>query len=714
MQLFQRVIKSAVFGFNILLIFLIVFQDRIVFPSWLQSFGRLHPLLLHLPIGTLVIALLVLLFRNEFKGEAFTRINMLVLSFAAITSVLSAIMGFALSKEGGYDESVLRYHLISGTAVSLLTWLLLIIDSQNQKLYRPLLLVSFVALIAAGHFGATITHGENFVLAPMMGKGEEQIVITDSTSLYHAAIEPVFREKCFSCHNEQKKKGNLLMTSVAAINKGGKHGVIWKAGDPKSSSIIERINLPDENDEHMPPVGKTPLTDKEKKLLYRWILAGADTKKAWTRFDAKDTLTLLANEFIQNGRNIDEPAYSFPFASKDKIKELNSPYRTVTQASIESPALAAEFFVSQAFKINSLEELKSVREQLVSLTLAGMPVGDTEGKMISEFTNLEKLDLNKTKITGAILNSLTGLKKLKSLALVGTEVDFKSLSQIATLPDLKEVFIWNAKIDKGQLAELESKFPSIRWNAGYPTTETLKLTPPLLVNDSLLIKEGQRIQLKHNLAGTIIRYTLDGTTPDSVTGLVYKEPISIDGFTKLKAIACRDEWLSSAVSEFTFFKSGRKPTSAELSTKADVKYKGEGINTLVDNKKSTFADFREPYWLGFRERPMEALFYFKDAKPIKKVTLGFAKSYYSYVVAPESVELWGGNDKSGLKLIERKVIPTPTQKEAGYCEDAVVFQLGEKSFNYYKVIARPVAKLPEFISKKKERGWVFVDEVIFN
>lgn len=714
MQLFQRAIKSAVLGFNILLIFFILFQDRIVFPSWLQSFGRMHPLLLHLPIGAVVIALLVLLFRKEFKDESFARINVLVLSFAAITSVLSAIMGFALSKEGGYDESVLTYHLISGTAVSLLTWLLLIIDSQNKRLYKPLLLVSFVALVVAGHFGATITHGENFVLAPIMNKGEKLITITDSTSLYQAAIEPVFRKKCFSCHSEQKKKGNLLMTTAEAINKGGKHGVIWKAGDPKSSSIIERINLPDDNDEHMPPAGKTPLTDKEKKLLYRWILAGADTKKPWTRFEFKDTLILLAREFIQNGKKVEQPNYSFPFAGKDKISELNSPYRTVTQSSIESPALAAEFFVSQSFKANSLEELKSVKEQLVSLTLAGMPVADTEGKIINEFINLEKLDLNKTKITGAILNSLTGLKKLKSLALVGTDVDFKSLSQLATLPDLKEVFIWNAKIDKGQLVELESKFPAIRWNAGYPPTEILRLTSPLLVNDSLLIKEGQRIQLKHNLAGTIIRYTLDGTTPDSVTGLVYKEPISIDGFTKLKAIACRDEWLSSAVSEFTFFKSGSKPTSAELLTKADVKYKGEGIKTLVDNKKSSFADYREPYWIGFRERPLEAVFYFENARPIKKATLGFAKSYYSYVVAPESVELWGGNGKSRLKLIERKKIPAPSQKEPGYCEEAIVFQLEGKSFNYYKVIARPVAKLPEFISKKREKGWLFVDEVIFN
>jgi uncharacterized membrane protein len=714
MKLFHRVASGTVLSLNVLLIFFLFFQERIIFPTWLQSVGRMHPLLLHLPIGAIIISLLIILFRKEFKKRSFEKIAVLILSLSAVTAALSAIMGFILSKEGGYDEALLNNHLIAGTCVSLLTWLLVILNQKQKQLFNGLLISSFIAVLVAGHFGATLTHGENFVFAPLMKVEEAIAPITDSSSLYLGAIEPIFRSKCFSCHNPQKKKGNLLMTSAASILQGGKHGVIWKANDPQNSSLIQRIQLPEENEEHMPPAGKTPLTEKEKQLLFQWILHGANVTRAWTKFDRTDTLMLLAKEFIQTKKATTQINYSFPFASTDKIKELNTPYRTVTQLSAESPALAATFFVSQSFESSRLKELLVVKEQLVNLTLAGMPITDADGKLISEFVNLEKLDLNKTKITSEIFNSLIGLKKLKSLSLAGTSVDSKSFNEIGKLPELSEVFIWNTKINKEQLASLKATYPNIQWDFGYPPTETLRLTSPLLLNDSLLIQKDQLIRLKHNLPGTIIRYTLDGTTPDSISSAIYKEPISIEGYTVLKAIACRKEWWSSQVSEFAFFKRGYRPTSAELITAPDKQYKGEGIKTLIDNKKSTADNFRDVSWLGYKVQPLEALFYFENNPVLKSVTVSYCKNHDSYIIQPESIELWAGAEKNKLKLIKKINPYTPKKGENSLGVNAIVFTLPSEPFHYFKIVAVPLAIVPEFISKKKEKGWFFVDEVIFN
>jgi uncharacterized membrane protein len=714
MKLFHKIANGSILSLNTLLLFFLFFQDRISFPVWIQSIGRMHPLMLHLPIGAIVVAAILIIFRREFKEGSFESMITLILSVAAVSASCAALMGFVLSKEGGYNQSLLGYHLIAGIALSLSSWLLLALVYQKRKIFNSALVFTLFILIITGHLGATLTHGENFVLAPLMKSRDEIVPITDSTTLYHAAIEPVFKAKCMSCHNKQKIKGDLLMTSAESILKGGKHGAIWKAGDPLNSKFIQRINLPNENEEHMPPQGKPPLTDTEKQLLFRWVLAGADVTTAWTKFESKDTLMMLAKQFIHIGHEERKPSYEFPFASKEIVKQLNSPYRVVTQLAADSPALAAEFFVSQSFESTRLKELLPVKEQLVSLTLAGMPVKDTDGKLIGEFTNLEKLNLNKTEITDGIATSLIGFKKLKTLSLVGTSIGEASLKELTKLPELKEVFLWNTKVDKAQLTSLQKQFPVIQWNFGYPPTEVLRLTSPLLVNDSLLIKRDQRIQLKHNLAGTIIRYTLDGTIPDSLTGTIYKEPISIDGFTTLKAIACRSEWWTSAVAEFTFFKSGYMPTSGELLTQADKSYRGEGVKTLMDNKKSTAADFRDNAWLGFKEHPLEALFYFDKEPTLKSVTVSYCKNYYSFLVQPELVELWAGDEKNRLRLIKKIVPSAPMQNKPSFGVDAIIFQLPAEQYHYYKIIAKPNSKLPEFISKKRDKAWLFVDEVIFN
>ena len=87
---------------------------------------------------------------------------------------------------------------------------------------------------------------------------------------------------------------------------------------------------------------------------------------------------------------------------------------------------------------------------------------------------------------------------------------------------------------QSSLAEVQKQFPSITWDIGYQPNEIVKLTPPILVNESLLLGENELIQLKHNLPGSQIRYTLDGSDPDSVAGMIYKEPVSISKYTQLK------------------------------------------------------------------------------------------------------------------------------------------------------------------------------------
>jgi hypothetical protein len=85
------------------------------------------------------------------------------------------------------------------------------------------------------------------------------------------------------------------------------------------------------------------------------------------------------------------------------VQSLNNNYRIVYPLAKNSPALGAEFFSASQFKPKSLIELLEVKRQLVSLSLDKMPVKDEDLKTISQFTQLRKLNLSFTNITGVRL-----------------------------------------------------------------------------------------------------------------------------------------------------------------------------------------------------------------------------------------------------------------------------------------------------------------------
>jgi len=57
MQRFKTVLYNASFAFNCMLVFLLIFESRLSLTPWIQTIGRMHPLLLHFPIVLLVLCI---------------------------------------------------------------------------------------------------------------------------------------------------------------------------------------------------------------------------------------------------------------------------------------------------------------------------------------------------------------------------------------------------------------------------------------------------------------------------------------------------------------------------------------------------------------------------------------------------------------------------------------------------------------------------------
>ena len=215
MQRAIRIFINLIFFIQVLLLFLLFFENRIELPAWLQVAGRMHPMVLHVPIGILILLFVFMMFRNIFKKKQFRKIILIFLVMASLSAAMTALFGFFLSIGGDYGADALQLHKFSGVSLSMIAFFLLVwyfTMKKNEVVFYSSTLFTILFLVIAGHSGSVLTHGENFVLEPVSNKNERVLTI-ENASLYQLAVMPVLEKKCFSCHNEAKAKGKLIMTS---------------------------------------------------------------------------------------------------------------------------------------------------------------------------------------------------------------------------------------------------------------------------------------------------------------------------------------------------------------------------------------------------------------------------------------------------------------------------------------------------------------------
>jgi hypothetical protein len=385
----------------------------------------------------------------------------------------------------------------------------------------------------------------------------------------------------------------------------------------------------------------------------------------------------------------------------------------ITPVAMQSPALVVNFYNKPFYNSKQLEELQPLAPQIVELNLENMPVSDGDIKTIAQFKNLRRLNLNFTAITGSALEQLKDLLFLKSLSLSGTLVKPSQLTALTSLPKLRAVYLWNTNVDGKDIPSLEEKNKNITYQTGFKGDSTiLKLTPPILENENFVITQSTPLKLKHYINGTVIRYTLDGTEPDSTSSPVYKKAFDINSDLTVKAKAFKPGWISSDIIQQHFFKGNYHVDSAILLSKIDDNYKANGAKTIIDGEKSDM-NFSSGKWLGYRENTMQAILLFNKPVEAASITLSMLQQTGAYIFPPSQVEIWGGMDKNHPKLLG-KIKPGQPNQESGTENLAIKCSFNKTSVSYIKLIVTPVKSLPAWHAGKGEKAWVFVDEVFVN
>jgi len=700
---------------NGLLLFLLFFDHYLRVPAFMQVIGRAHPLVLHFPIVLLLVAFLFELQLRSPAQQSLKNFADTLLLTAALTTVIAALMGLLLSKEDGYDSGSIAMHKWMGTACSVLSIAWYAFRDRIRK-YRSTTLAAGllcgIVLLIAGHKGATITHGDDFLLAPVMHKDAGPTVPLEDAVIYAHLIQPILENKCMGCHNRNKAKGELIMETTQLLLKGGKNGKLWDTTAADLGLMMQRIHLPADVKEHMPPKGKPQLTPEETSILYLWIKDGASFTKKVTDLAGGDSLRMMAATFFKSQ---DTDTYDFAAADEKTIAGLNTEYRVIAPLAQGSPALVVNFYGIARFRPEQLKDLEKIKNNIISLQLSKMPVTDEDLKTIGTFHNLRMLNLSFTSVRGEGLRYFTGLPHLKQLSLSGTGVRPGQLNVLAPLKALRSVQIWNTSFTDKDLVALKTRFPKTAFDIGYKgDTVVAKLPPPVFKTEQRIFKDNLSLEIKNPVKGAVIRYTLDGTEPDSLTSPVYKQPVTIGKATTIKARSYLPGWITSDLAKESFYKSSIKPDSIQLITSPEKEYvaRARDGKTLIDAQLGT-ENFGTKEWVGYKEVPFEAYLFFKQPATLRAVTFGTLISINSYIMPAHEFQVWGGPNIQSLHLLGKLQPPQPASAMPAYTT-GYECSVTPQPVHVIKLVARPVSRLPSWHNGKGQKAWVFLDEILLN
>ena len=459
-------------------------------PDLVRFFGHFHPVVLHLPIGifSLIMIQELLAMVTRYKPQP----SLLPIFIGASSAVVAVLFGFLLYMGGGYEKSdLLEDHLWGGIFFSCAAILTLIVKAwisspqASQVVYRLMVFGSVGIMTYASHDGASITHGKDYLVEyapdplrkllgyePKQQKEDVPVKPLEEQVVYVDIVQPILNKRCVECHKEGKSKGRFRMDTYELLVKGGKEGNGITPGDSAKSNIAYRCELPEDDDEHMPPEGKPDITDNELAVIKWWIDSGADPQKTVAELELTDEIRdAMATLDLGVGVAATETAGSEQTKPSDlPSQELLKSVAALSNVfpgglTFESQSSSNLTFTAVSLR-NNLDDqlfskLKPVVSTMVSMDLSSTAITDESVKLLADANGLRMVRLSETKISDASLETLAKLKNLESVNLYGTRVSDAGVEKLKALPNLKRLYLWQTDVSEGMIGKLKEALPEL-------------------------------------------------------------------------------------------------------------------------------------------------------------------------------------------------------------------------------------------------------------
>lgn len=458
-----------------------------------EFIGRFHPILVHLPIGILLLGCLFQLLTINPKFVFLRDSIPVICLFGALAAVFSSGTGYLLSESGDYDGDLVDLHFWMGISVSIIAVLLYLMYRKGVKeLFLNLTSAALVIMITlTGHYGGSLTHGSDYMTAALKGESSKVAIppVPDvqKAIAYTHLVQPLLQNRCYSCHGSEKQKGKLRMDNISFMLKGGEDGASLIPGRANESELIKRMLLPITNDDHMPPKEKPQLTAEEISLLQWWINEGAtaDKKVADLKQTAEIKPVLMS---FQTGAAAtkkkvaeDIPEEEVGKADPAAIEQLKKAGVVVIPVLSNSNYLSASFVTAKADP-EVLKLLDALKKQLIWVNLSNSSITDQGMADVAKLQNLRRINLSNTAITDKGLALLKGLPKLQVINLVGTKVTSPGIiAQLKGLKELQHLYLYQTGVEQKDQAKLKSSFNKVSLDFG-------NYTLPFLAQDTTEVK----------------------------------------------------------------------------------------------------------------------------------------------------------------------------------------------------------------------------------
>ena len=194
-----------------------------------EAIGRFHPVLVHLPIGILLVGLLLQWLSRKDKYNISIEVIKIVLLCGSFSAFLACITGFLLSGSGDYEGSLVAWHMWMGMGVAAAS-LVLIARTFKQQYDIVHRLTSFsllMLIIITGHLGSSLTHGENYLI-DSWSTNEDTLATPKPTTnkqetmAYDNELKTELQIKPYTSDPAQKQKGGLRVNEPEWLRKAGK------------------------------------------------------------------------------------------------------------------------------------------------------------------------------------------------------------------------------------------------------------------------------------------------------------------------------------------------------------------------------------------------------------------------------------------------------------------------------------------------------------
>lgn len=449
--------------------------------SWINYLGHYHPLIVHLPIGILMLVFALELLQWKRRKTDMRSAIQAALCIAFFTSIVSCLLGYFLSTEGGYERNTLLLHQWMGIGLAVATGLSWWLQSRpNRRWYKRTLFLLFILLMITGHQGGNMTHGADYLTAnlpPPFNRLSAQGSTTDSNYtrpviqqindavVFTDLVVPILQEKCYSCHSSAKIKGGLRLDEEKYILKGGKHGAVIHAGLPDKSELIQRLLLPMEDDKRMAPKDQPQLTKAEITVLSWWVASGADTKKTVKALQPdSSTLVVLAGFTSGAAGDSSKPlplseVFAKTVAAPDStaITALRKLSVLVTPVAQNSPFLFVSCVNFKAFNDEQAELLLALKDNIAWLQLDNTAITDEGLKVIAQLPHLVRLNLSGTQTSSTGIRLLSKAGFMEYLNINHTRTDDQGLLSLVTAGKLRQVYCWDTPVTAAGVAVFQKK-----------------------------------------------------------------------------------------------------------------------------------------------------------------------------------------------------------------------------------------------------------------